>query len=359
MTEFRFDETRSEYRLIEVNAKFWGSLELALAAGADFAGDYVQLALGNPLSFCREYQETGRTNGSWRAICCTHCGGRSNASRPCRDSEPSRQEGHFRLGRSMRAQPAQPGDTKSTNVAAAGAARPVNCHRHGTLRVQMIPAEHSILCFHVHSTKSYDSLSTAAGIARTARASAWPGVCHGPQHAGGFARAGGDCTPFWPSGDRRHRIPDRPRRYDRPVLEPRGQASRPLDAIREIQDQGGVAVLPHPFHGHTLTDEILRTVSVCPWKGWADRNCSLVLNLADRVQRGAMPDLAAPNRPIVSAVVGQVFSEPQSPERGGAITAHASEPASVSWSVTPPHGAIAQGAGNPHRCGTANREFVE
>ena len=42
MVECRFDTRMHRYCLIEVNAKFWGSLELALAAGADFAGDYVR-----------------------------------------------------------------------------------------------------------------------------------------------------------------------------------------------------------------------------------------------------------------------------------------------------------------------------
>ena len=57
MAEFRFDERDEQFKLIEVNAKFWGSLELALAAGADFGEDYLRLALGEPLEFHDDYSD--------------------------------------------------------------------------------------------------------------------------------------------------------------------------------------------------------------------------------------------------------------------------------------------------------------
>jgi predicted ATP-grasp superfamily ATP-dependent carboligase len=56
MVECRFDTRTQRFTLIEVNAKFWGSLELALRAGADFAGDYVRGALGEPLGYSEDFQ---------------------------------------------------------------------------------------------------------------------------------------------------------------------------------------------------------------------------------------------------------------------------------------------------------------
>jgi predicted ATP-grasp superfamily ATP-dependent carboligase len=56
MVECRFDTRRRRFTLIEVNAKFWGSLELALKAGADFAGDYVRGALGEDLPVSQAYR---------------------------------------------------------------------------------------------------------------------------------------------------------------------------------------------------------------------------------------------------------------------------------------------------------------
>ncbi len=56
MVEFRFDVRKRRFTLIEVNAKFWGSLELALRAGADFVGDYVRGAMGEKLAFARSYK---------------------------------------------------------------------------------------------------------------------------------------------------------------------------------------------------------------------------------------------------------------------------------------------------------------
>ncbi len=48
MVEFR--RGPRGYHFIELNPKFWGSLELALAAGADFPGDLVRLAAGEDLT---------------------------------------------------------------------------------------------------------------------------------------------------------------------------------------------------------------------------------------------------------------------------------------------------------------------
>jgi predicted ATP-grasp superfamily ATP-dependent carboligase len=56
MVEFRRDSRDGSFKLIEVNPKFWGSLDLALAAGADFPGDLCRMALGQTLSFTSEYQ---------------------------------------------------------------------------------------------------------------------------------------------------------------------------------------------------------------------------------------------------------------------------------------------------------------
>ncbi len=36
MVEFKYDRTRQDFRLMEINGRFWGSLPLAVAAGADF-----------------------------------------------------------------------------------------------------------------------------------------------------------------------------------------------------------------------------------------------------------------------------------------------------------------------------------
>ena len=57
MVEFRFDTRTNRFTLLEVNAKFWGSLELALKAGADFVGDYVRGALGEDLRFAQSFKK--------------------------------------------------------------------------------------------------------------------------------------------------------------------------------------------------------------------------------------------------------------------------------------------------------------
>lgn len=49
MVEFKGEPTREGLKLMEINAKFWGSHDLALAAGVDFPGDLVDLLEGRTL----------------------------------------------------------------------------------------------------------------------------------------------------------------------------------------------------------------------------------------------------------------------------------------------------------------------
>ncbi len=46
MVEYRYDEVTGEYRLMEINGRFWGSLPLARHAGAEFAWESYARALG-------------------------------------------------------------------------------------------------------------------------------------------------------------------------------------------------------------------------------------------------------------------------------------------------------------------------
>jgi predicted ATP-grasp superfamily ATP-dependent carboligase len=59
MAEFKRDDRDGEYKLIEVNPKFWGSLDLSVAAGVDFPWLAVRLALGEDFPAVVEY-ELGR-----------------------------------------------------------------------------------------------------------------------------------------------------------------------------------------------------------------------------------------------------------------------------------------------------------
>ena len=47
MVEFKKDNSTGEYNLMEINAKFWGSLDLALAAGINFPQMIIDTAKGN------------------------------------------------------------------------------------------------------------------------------------------------------------------------------------------------------------------------------------------------------------------------------------------------------------------------
>lgn len=56
MVEFRSDSRDQQYKLLEVNPKFWGSLDLALAAGANFPLHLCRMAEGKQLSYSEDYR---------------------------------------------------------------------------------------------------------------------------------------------------------------------------------------------------------------------------------------------------------------------------------------------------------------
>ena len=63
MVEFKQDAVSGTYYLMEVNPKFWGSLELGLAAGADFPGDLIAIGSGETLPFAPP--PTGKLRFCW------------------------------------------------------------------------------------------------------------------------------------------------------------------------------------------------------------------------------------------------------------------------------------------------------
>jgi len=60
MVEFKGNEKNHDYKLMEINPKFWGSLDLAIAAGVNFPYYLVQMAMGEDLSYSEEYSRNLR-----------------------------------------------------------------------------------------------------------------------------------------------------------------------------------------------------------------------------------------------------------------------------------------------------------
>ncbi len=55
MVEFKLQEASDRLVLMEINPKFWGSVELALEAGVDFASDLVRVFRGEKLEYSEDY----------------------------------------------------------------------------------------------------------------------------------------------------------------------------------------------------------------------------------------------------------------------------------------------------------------
>jgi protein-tyrosine-phosphatase/predicted ATP-grasp superfamily ATP-dependent carboligase len=56
MVEFKLDPQSGEFCLMEINGRFWGSLPLATAAGADFPSMLLDLELNGDIRPCRPYR---------------------------------------------------------------------------------------------------------------------------------------------------------------------------------------------------------------------------------------------------------------------------------------------------------------
>lgn len=54
--EFKYDERDHEYKLIEINPKFWGTLDLSIKAGVDFPGMVRDILLNRHVETDRPYQ---------------------------------------------------------------------------------------------------------------------------------------------------------------------------------------------------------------------------------------------------------------------------------------------------------------
>jgi len=68
MVEFKQDARTSRYYLMEVNPRFWGSLQLAIDAGADFPWHLVRLALGEKVAPSHRWRVGVRSRWEWGEV---------------------------------------------------------------------------------------------------------------------------------------------------------------------------------------------------------------------------------------------------------------------------------------------------
>lgn len=68
MIEFKKDDRVGNYKLMEVNGRFWGSLQLAIDAGVDFPSILVRIALGEMVAPILDYKLGVKTRWLWGDI---------------------------------------------------------------------------------------------------------------------------------------------------------------------------------------------------------------------------------------------------------------------------------------------------
>jgi predicted ATP-grasp superfamily ATP-dependent carboligase len=75
MVEFRYDTRDHDYKILEVNPKFWGSLDLALASGVDFPYYVCQMANGESIEYSEDYDRSLRFHWPFSGelqLCCVN-----------------------------------------------------------------------------------------------------------------------------------------------------------------------------------------------------------------------------------------------------------------------------------------------
>ena len=68
MVEFKQDLHAGDHKLMEINGRFWGSLQLAIDAGVDFPLLALNVALGEPCSPVTSYRTGVRTRWLWGEV---------------------------------------------------------------------------------------------------------------------------------------------------------------------------------------------------------------------------------------------------------------------------------------------------
>ncbi len=68
MVEFKLDSATGEPYLMEVNPRFWGSLQLAIDAGVDFPWYLLRLALGEPVEPVHSWRIGVRSRWGWGEV---------------------------------------------------------------------------------------------------------------------------------------------------------------------------------------------------------------------------------------------------------------------------------------------------
>lgn len=60
MVEFKLDEKDNQFKLLEINPKFWGSLDLAITAGVNFPYYLTRMSAGEEIEYSEEYKRNLR-----------------------------------------------------------------------------------------------------------------------------------------------------------------------------------------------------------------------------------------------------------------------------------------------------------
>ena len=254
MVEFKHDSARDRFVLMEINAKFWGSVELALSAGMNFAADIVSVFRGEHLEYSEEYNRKRHfywpLNGDLMHLLEVHS---LNKIRDYRAKEARTNLGH------------------SFHVDLWGMLVFIKSmlltrrFRNAKKAIEYRSASYYRGIIHVHSKYSYDSWRSSRSILRAACGAKLDFVLltdHGTIKGSQMLQ----------EKAARARIPllvpvaaEYKTEYGDIIaafISHEVQARRWDDFVKEVRQQGGLLLLPHPFSHHCNLARIVQDVDL-------------------------------------------------------------------------------------------------
>jgi len=253
MVEFKKDFRDGEFKLMEINPKFWGSLDLAIASGVDFPYLAVKMAEDGDVEPVFEYKTGIKFRWPFPDDL-LHLLANPASAKPFFTDFFDRNTKHNIWLSDIKPNLFQVREASLTII---------SCIKNGNPKYPHGKPELNFMIFdlHIHSKYSFDSILEPKKIIKVAKKRGLDGVAitdHNTIKGGLEAKKiNGDPNFLVIVGSEiSTEIGDIIGLFLNEEIKSRNS----MEVIKEIKEQGGLVVLPHPYRGHKLNEELIEKI---------------------------------------------------------------------------------------------------